>query len=578
MNRRIVGVFVALLTLCLFGVLLYCNGLSRNFDNFYVSDEEWSKILSEHSENRELDLSSLKFNGYNLNIAEDKAYYSIVDNGWHDYNPAISLHNNLKFAAHGEKISPSSIENNTTVEIVIYNDSEYRKLDLVSTTLPILNIDFDTTNGDAPQTREDEFFRMSLFDNRKKTVNRVIKSDGQAHRRGNVSFGVDKPNLSLKLTQESVGENTRNNPLPLLGMNESDNWILSGMYYDYEKVRDAFAAKLWKDINKNSFNVENAFEFRYVEVIINGNYSGLYLLGAKPSPDSIASEIVDEDHPDIMFKIEDNDDIDKFVTDQTNTLRNYKQETEVSESLAYGVLKEYFKSVFGSDNIAIENATDMTNAVDFHLFANVSQNADIPRGLPGYKNAYISFKWDGERYRAIFTPWDFDIALGSSTLFQGYYNLTPETNVVLDIDSVAALRRNGSDTADKMIQKRYFELRQGALSDTKIDETIDSLQVDIFNSGAFRRNQERWESSQHSDANIKLNDFRTHIHQRLSYLDGYYAWGDSECLHEAYAEIPNYITEYLKSGILLAPDDPNYYTKQTEVFVNEEYTEEPAFW
>ena len=578
MNRRIVGVLIALLTLSLFGIVLYCNGLSKSFSSFYVSDEEWSSIIASHSENTELDISSLKFNGYNLSFAEEKLYYSVVDNGWHDLDPVVSIANNYKLAVHGNKISRENIENNIPVELLIYNKSEFRKLELISTTLPILNISFDSANGYAPDTREDELFTMSLFDNRKKAVNRVIKSDGQAHRRGNVSFGVDKPNLSLKLTQESVGENTRNNPLPLLGMNESDNWILSGMYYDYEKVRDAFAAKLWKDINKNSFNVENAFEFRYVEVIINGNYSGLYLLGAKPSPDSIASEVIDEDHPDIMFKIEDNDDIDKFVTDQTNTLRNYKQETAVSESLAYGVLKEYFKSVFGSDNIAIENATDMTNAVDFHLFANVSQNADIPRGLPGYKNAYISFKWDGERYRAIFTPWDFDIALGSSTLFQGYYNLTPETNVVLDIDSVAALRRNGSDTADKMIQKRYFELRQGALSDTKIDETIDSLQADIYNSGAFRRNQERWKSSQHSDVNIKLNDFRTHIHQRLSYLDGYYAWGDSECLHEAYAEIPNYITEYLNSGILLAPDDPNYYTKQTDAFTNESVTEEPAFW
>jgi hypothetical protein len=359
----------------------------------------------------------------------------------------------------------------------------------------------------------------------------------------------------------------------------SDSWILSGMYYDYEKVRDAFAAKLWSDFNQNSFGVENSFDFRYVEVIMNDEYHGLYLLGLKPSQDSIASEIEDPEHPDIMFKVEESDDIASFLTDKTNILKYYKQETKVDDKIAREVLRDYFRAIFGDDNSAVEAAVDMQNAVDFHLFTNFSQNVDIPRGgLAGYKNCYLSFKWDGEKYRAIFTPWDFDIALGTNNLFGSYYDLLPDQNTVLDNDSIAALRRNGSSSADYLIQTRYTALRQAALSNTKIDELIDDLEKDIYDSGAFRRNKERWTKSKHGDPEIKLNDFRTHIHKRLEYLDGYYAYGDAKYLHEDYFEVPNYITEYLNTGVLLSPDDPDYYTKQEPAVEEGELELDPVFW
>lgn len=584
MNRRIVGVLVAVLTLGLFFAVLHFGGLAKSLESYYVSEDEWADIINSREEDTEFSFSHLKFNGYSLNIAGDRAYYSITENA-RDLNPVVSLSGGYDFAIKGEQISLQNIENNIHQEIMIYNKKSYRKLELVSTTLPIVNIVFDTNDGSAPSTRENEPFRMTVFDNRAKAINRVTTTDGQAHRRGNVSFGADKPNITVKLTQESVGENTRSNPQRLLGMPESDSWILSGMYYDYEKVRDAFAAIMWQKINQNSFDVSNSFDFRYVEVIMNGNYSGLYLLGSKPSPVAITSKTPDDSHPDIMYKIEDMDDIGSFVTNQTESLMNYKQETKTNDNLARETLRNYWSAILGDDISAIESVTDMKNAVDFHLFVNFSQNADIPRaGITGYKNAYISFKWDGEKYRAIFTPWDFDIALGSNSLWNNYYDIKPEDNYILQLDSIAALRRNGSNEGDKLVRERYWKLRQGVLSESKIDEIIDKLQLDIYNSGAFRRNQERWENSNHNDPNVRLDDFRTHIHQRLAYLDSYYS--SDEYLNEPYQEIPNYITEYLNTGTLLSPDDPNYETKQEDIIEEpvEDYyiydygTPEPVLW
>lgn len=348
MNRRIVGVLVAVLTLGLFFVVLHFGGLAKSLESYYVSEDEWADIINSREEDTEFSFSHLKFNGYSLNIADDRAYYSITENA-RDLNPVVSLSGGYDFAIKGEPISLQNIENNIHQEIMIYNKKSYRKLELVSTTLPIVNIVFDTNDGNAPSTRENEPFRMTVFDNRAKTINRVTTTDGQAHRRGNVSFSADKPNITMKLTQESVGENTRSNPQRLLGMPESDSWILSGMYYDYEKVRDAFSAIMWQKINQNSFDVPNSFDFRYVEVIMNGNYSGLYLLGSKPSPVTITSKTPDDSHPDIMYKIEDMDDIGSFVTNQTESLMNYKQETKTNDNLARETLRNYWSAILGDD-------------------------------------------------------------------------------------------------------------------------------------------------------------------------------------------------------------------------------------
>ena len=54
MNRRIVGVFVAVLTLGLFLAVLHFGGLAKSLEKYYVSDEEWAKIIDSRSEDTDL--------------------------------------------------------------------------------------------------------------------------------------------------------------------------------------------------------------------------------------------------------------------------------------------------------------------------------------------------------------------------------------------------------------------------------------------------------------------------------------------------------------------------------------------
>lgn len=583
MNRRIVSIIVLALSLSLFGAILHFIGQNERLEHYYVSDDEWSEIISTRVRSEDMNTDFLRFNHENLfRTNDDVLFYSMIDDDVHAYNPKVQISGGLKIAVKGEHLSAEMVEQNQQLDLMIYNNDVYQVFKLTTTNLPLLSIDYET--GEAPLSRQDVEFSLKLYDNRSNVVNRVIQSDGESHRRGASSFYTDKPSLSLKLTSESLGNNTRSNPMSLLGMRESSHWVLKSMYYDYERFRDYFAAKLWStgSAESNSFDIDNSIDFKYVEVIENGEYSGLYILGYKFDESMIASED-ESDHPDIIFKANNADNIYNFVTDKTSTLAAYELITDdVDNKTAYAVLKDYIKSLYGLDKDKLDYYSDVNNAIDFNIFVNLSQNIDIPRGLDGMvKNTYITFKWDNDHYRAILTPWDFDMALGTNCLTGYPYDFTDDMNVLLYTDYVAAMRRIGDIEIYKTLAYRYETLRKSVLSPSSINSLLDDIEKKVFNSGAFVRESERWPNTNLEDPSIKLSDFRDFISRRLAYLDRYYSIYDSDLQEQSdLYSIPNYVQVYLSTGVLLSPDDPEYYEAakpETEEGIEEdieEYTEE----
>jgi hypothetical protein len=359
--------------------------------------------------------------------------------------------------------------------------------------------------------------------------------------------------------------------------------MLHNIVYDYEHVRDYFATKLWSEssANNNSFDFNNSAEWKYVELIEDGKYSGLYLLGHKPDSEMIGFDETAE-HPDIMFKASESDDFYKFVTDQTDYLQNYELVTDkVDRSLAYSVLKDYLKSLYGSDLGKLDYYSDFNNAIDYNLFVNITQNIDIPRWQQGMvKNSYITFKWDNDHYRAVLTPWDYDMALGTDSLFGTEYDMAVDSNVILPTDYDAARRRAEDDEIYRSLSSRYVALRQSYLSDQHVEDIINEIEMLVYGSGAQIRDEARWPSLNHSDASLKLSRFKEYMKRRLSYLDSYYyPWIFDSMKAEGIYQIPNYVTVYLSTGVLLSPDDPEYLeAKPEEVEDESDVTEDEEFY
>jgi hypothetical protein len=74
-------------------------------------------------------------------------------------------------------------------------------------------------------------------------------------------------------------DNTTNNNVSLLGMPEENDWVLHGLSSDPSLIRDYLSHNLSRQIG------QYAIRTVYCEVVVNGDYRGLYFLGEKIKPD-----------------------------------------------------------------------------------------------------------------------------------------------------------------------------------------------------------------------------------------------------------------------------------------------------
>ncbi|MCQ2195958.1 MAG: CotH kinase family protein [Bacteroidaceae bacterium] len=89
--------------------------------------------------------------------------------------------------------------------------------------------------------------------------------------RGNSSAAFTQKRYTLELrTAEGKSRN-----VPLLGMPADDDWVLLGPYNDRSMMRDAMAFDLWREMGHWGSRT------RYAELLINGEYRGVYLLTEK---------------------------------------------------------------------------------------------------------------------------------------------------------------------------------------------------------------------------------------------------------------------------------------------------------
>lgn len=81
-------------------------------------------------------------------------------------------------------------------------------------------------------------------------------------------------------------DNTTNNNVSLMGMPEENDWILHGLSSDPSLIRDYLSHNLSRQIG------QYAIRTAYCEVVVNGDYRGLYFLGEKIKPDKNRVNVV----------------------------------------------------------------------------------------------------------------------------------------------------------------------------------------------------------------------------------------------------------------------------------------------
>ncbi len=512
------------------------HAVNWRFDDFSVTQEELEEIMASRTASDTGLLEEITLDGQELLFDEtsDMFYYSLTDGSNTAYNPHVGKRINMdvSIAILDAQITDEDIAQDRTYRVIAYTDEFYYEYGLKCTTLPIMNIECAQEIGD-----DDAAMSMTLYDNREGISGRVTSSDGNIHVRGGSTKGYPKKGYKLSLTKEDEDGNESKNKVELLGLRSDDDWILYAAYNDQEKIRNVFSSNLWKYTcaEDNSLGVDNGYEYKYIELFVNNEYWGLYALGYKPDEKQLD---IDTEAGERLYKKTSWDSEENILTTDKNgvqdrygiVIQGYESEdTEIDN--AWEQLVSYYITLSTSwyDSDAMYAGIDLDNAIDMYLFINLIQGLDNAAGGGTFtiKNMYISFHDTDSGMKVLYTPWDMDISWrkqwtgDSDTNLITAYGTPASQNTVMELSNLGALISSGDDEVWGYILQKYKELRADKWSEEYIGALIDEYEADIYASGAYLRDMERWPDGTYQDVDLGLSVFKEYVYERLQEMDNY---------------------------------------------------------
>jgi len=561
MALLIVSGFFAIYFICFCGNPIY-------FEELSVNEEQFDEIInSRRYASASGLLEALFFDEQQLifDAASDTFYYSLEEGSKSAYNPYVEVktaHENLRVAVLDAQITAQDIRDARTFHMIAYDSASYHEFNLVCTTLPLMNIECDTEIGD-----ENVPVHMTLFHNGKGAAQKLTQSDAKMHIRGGSTRMYPKKGYKLSLTQESLGDNVRPNKVSLLGMRQDDDWVLYAAYNDPEKVRNVFSSNLWKNTcaKDNALGIDNGMEYRYLELFINNQYHGLYALGYPIDELQLG---IDASKNERLYKKRTWDSEERILSQPYASVDGYT--TQESGGDEWALLKKHFATLHSE----WENASsmyagiDIDNAVDMYLFINLIQGIDHVGAINSLsaKNMFLSFYNKEGEEKVLYTPWDMDITWGlqwtgdAETNLCKAYGVPSNQNTVMGIGNLAALTLNGDDAVWELIFDKYWKLRENLWSEQYLNQMLDGFEQDIYFSGAYLRDMERWPEGSYYDVDKGLEDFREYVSDRLRETDDYYRRLEKLVLGEdatknVYIVRSAQYKDFLKSNFILVLND-----------------------
>lgn len=327
--------------------------------------------------------------------------------------------------------------------------------------------------------------------------------NAMVHYRGNSSRAFRKKSYNLNF----IDENNAKKDISVLGMAAENNWALHGPYLDRSLLRNYMAMNLTGEIMDFAPNV------RYVEVFVNGEYEGLYLLmekitGAegrltltKPERNSqMTSYIIQYDRPYRMTST-----LDNFLT---YTHKSYPSgaELEYPQNAQYTREREEFVSrdlsfisnviyqfPYAQNDEHYKNLIDVQAFYDYFIINELFRNVDA-----GHYSTYFYRDLKGKLSPVV---WDFNNSLDN------YQELNFSESGFSLTQGIFYERLLKDEEFTNGLIRRYFELRNNKLSKDRMNHYIDDTLV--FLGSSVDRNNRRWEDMY----DLSLYDTKNYLHR-----------------------------------------------------------------
>ena len=394
--------------------------------------------------------------------------------------------------------------------------------------LPIVII--ETENGAAIQDETRIFASMKIIQRPNGARNYVTDASNEEfldyvgtisiETRGSSSQMLPKKPYGFTTVEADTFENDN---VKLLGMAKENDWILNSFAFDDSMMRDYISYEAARAMGKYAANLV------YCEVVLNGDYIGLYAISEKIKRDG--------DRVDIA-KLSDTQDVFPEVTGgyiiQTDRVSDEDPEAWYSNGASYihekpdadditEIQSNYIQSVFlGLDQTAsnadiesgFPSVIDVPSFVDYILMAEFASNVD------SYALSTYYHKDRCGKLRA--GPiWDFNLTFGNDLFgFFGIYFDRSFTNVwQFDFSNTGAGFWNAlfeNPTFKCYLSKRFYEvtLPGAPLNYNTISNLMDSTAALI--SEAVVRDNQRWNTIE--DFSSEIVNMKSWIQERITWM------------------------------------------------------------
>jgi hypothetical protein len=350
--------------------------------------------------------------------------------------------------------------------------------------------------------------------------------------RGSSSRTLPKKPYSVNTWKD---DNATNNNVSILGMPQENDWILNSLAFDASLIRNYLSYDLSRSIGNY------AARGVYCEVVINGDYKGLYIFMERIKIDSERVNIVKMSETDINAPNVTGGYITK-ADKRTGgdpvawTMQSYNGQTEFIHhqpkpsditSQQHTYIRDQFTQLqnkASAQNASVVNGfpsiIDIPTFIDFMIINELASNADA------YQFSTYFHKERNGKLRAG-PVWDFDLTYGND-LFQWHLDRS-HTNVwQFDNGDNTGARfwrdLHNNPTFKCYLSKRWKELTVagGPLSYGVITTKIDQLLEHIAEARA--REHHRWGTlSNHANEITKMKSW---LQTRINWLNG--QWSNTQ--------------------------------------------------
>lgn len=427
----------------------------------------------------------------------DNAYYfSHNDSDVHINSINIKSNKNYKY-----KIIDKKIKKYENGQILIYNDKEYQIINIKFTNIPIISIydnnhiDLSIENVNKKKIKNDSLIFISS------NIDKDINGKGyvfslEYHERGNTTKKFPKKSYKLNIDSDKY----------ILGIPYGENYVLDPLYMDSSKVRNKLTSDLWNLSNNNQI-YDNDLYTQFVEVYINDNYMGLYLL-----KNSVSKRCFSIDKSGYLLKAYNKFKPNDYSVNEEHIL-NFVFKYSNDKNKTYKNFADKIQYVYNNN----QNYESMNKTFYMDNYLNYILMVIFTFGIDNIdKNYYLSL--NGSSDKLLITPWDLDLTFGNSwgknefngEIFNpGSYNDTKILNRII---------KNIDEPTLELLKKRYQELRKDVYNIETIDKFLNQYKNEL-NKDIIKRDTDRW---YFYDLNEKTEQISNWSKSRFYFLDQYF--------------------------------------------------------